>query len=429
MLTLTGGWLATFGLLMLVGLVRGQGLLVGLGALVLLTWLVAWGWNRVCLARVTFERSLSVTRAFIGDTVSVQLRVTNRKAIPMPWVTMEDQFPTGLEEAGKPRALRVEQGTYSMTRATSLARYERVTWRFVMECRRRGLYRFGPAVVMSGDVFGFFFTERQETAWQHVIVYPQTLPLPTLGIPARRPFGELRGGQPYHEDPSRLRGLRLYEAGDALRRVDWKATARAQALTVRLFAPSVSETVIVVLNAQTLTVSEGQWGYSPVLLERGVTAAASIAEWASANKIAFGFLTNCVSPLTDEPIRVMPNRTRQQFTTVLESLAVVTPVGRQPMAQFIIEQTRQLPAGATIVMVTSVLDEATITALRALRRHGARLSIVWTAETPPPPMDAPGITVYEIGQQMARLEREAVFRPGVDGGPGHVAVPTGAVSA
>ena len=70
MLTLTGGWVATFGLLMLVGLATGQGLLVGLGALVILTWVVSWAWNRVALARVTFERTLSRKRAHSLVTLS-----------------------------------------------------------------------------------------------------------------------------------------------------------------------------------------------------------------------------------------------------------------------------------------------------------------------------------------------------------------------
>ncbi len=414
MLTLTGGWLVTFSLLMLVGLVTGQGVLVGLGALVILTWIVAWGWNRVSLARVTFERHISETRAFIGDTVSVQLRVTNRKAIPMPWITVEDHFPSGLEEVGKTRGIRVEQGTYPMTRSTSLARYERISWRFEMECRRRGFYRFGPANVTSGDVFGFFFSEQHEPRWQHVIVYPQTLPLPTLGLPARRPFGELRGGQPFHEDPSRLRGIRPYEPGDALRRIDWKATARSQEMRVRLFAPSVSETIVVALNAQTLSAGEGQWGYSPVLLERGVTAAASIAEWAVAQKVGVGLLTNSVSPITDQPIRVMPNRTRQQLATLLEGLAVVQPLGRQAMSRFLIDQARRLPFGATIVLVTSVMDEATIEALRVLQRLGTRPTVVWTAETPAPEIPDKQIAVHAIGARMAQLEREAIFRPVID---------------
>ncbi len=413
MLTLTGGWVATFGLLLVIGLATGQGLLVGLGALIILTYLVSYGWNRASLARVTFERSLSATRAFVGDHVTVQLRVANRKAIPMPWITLEDQFPSGLDEVDKPRVIRVEQGTYTTTRSTSLARYERVTWRFTMECTRRGMYRFGPASVTSGDVFGFFFSERLEPQWDHVIVYPQTLPLPQIGIPARRPFGEQRGGQPFHEDPSRLRGLRPFEPGESLRRVDWKATARSQSLMTRIFSPSVSETMILALNAQTLSAAEGQWGYSPVLLERGVTAAASIAEWAYSRKMAFGFMTNSISPLTDEPIRVMPNRTREQLTTVLENLAVVTPLGRQAMGQFLPEQTRRMPVGATVILITSVLDEETVNALRALRRAGTKPSVVWTSETPAPQLSDPEITVHEIGIQMAQLEREAIFRPGV----------------
>ena len=161
MLTLTEGWLVTFGALALVGLATGEGLLVGLGALVLITWLVAWSWNRASLARLDYEREVTPTRAFVGESVHVRMRVANRKALPVPWVRVEESFPSKLHERDQPRMIRVEQGVNPIMRATSLARHERVTWNFSLECRDRGLHRFGPARVTSGDVFGFFTSERR----------------------------------------------------------------------------------------------------------------------------------------------------------------------------------------------------------------------------------------------------------------------------
>ena len=86
MLTLTEGWLVTFGFLALRGLATGEGLLVGLGALVLITWVVAWSWNRASLARVSYEREAEPTRAFIGESIHVRMRISNKKALPVPWV-------------------------------------------------------------------------------------------------------------------------------------------------------------------------------------------------------------------------------------------------------------------------------------------------------------------------------------------------------
>lgn len=415
MLTLTEGWLVTFGLLTLLGLLMGQGLLVGLGTLVLLTWVVAWSWNRASLARVTYERDISSTRAFIGETISVRLRLTNKKALPMPWVRLQEQFPLGLPEVGKERVMRIEHSSYPMAKATSLAQHERVTWRFTLECRERGYYRFGPAKIESGDVFGFFTSERVVPGWDHVIVYPQTLPLPALGLPARRPFGDTKGGYPFHEDPTRLRGLREYVPDDPLRRVDWKATARAQTMQARVYDPSVTHTLVVALNVNTLTAESGRWGYSPALLERGVTAAASISQWAIDQKYNVGFLTNSVSLLTDEAIRVAPSRSPQQLAAVLEGLAVASPMSRDSMANFIAAQMGHIPGGATIILVTGVLDEELIETVYDLRRHGYAPSIVWTADSPPPSLpDGEALPIHPVGAQMAQLEAEMEFRPSLE---------------
>jgi uncharacterized protein (DUF58 family) len=409
-LTLTEGWVITFGVLAFVGLVTGEGLLVGLGMLVLLTWAVAWAWNRVCLARVDYQREITPTRAFIGETVEVRLRLTNRKGLPMSWVRLEERFPSGLPELGKPPVLRVEEGSYPVLRATSLARYERVTWRFTMECKERGFYRFGPGRLTSGDVFGFFVSERRELKQGHVIVYPDTVPLPALGLPARRPFGDIRGGPPFYEDPTRLRGLRDYAPDDPIRRVDWKATARARELRVRVFDPSVTHNLVVVLNVETLGPESGRWGYSPVLLERAVTAAASIVQWGLGQRYSVGFMTNSISPLTDEAIRIPASRAPQQLAAALEGLAVVGPLSRDPMASFLPREARRIPGGATLVLVTAALTEELADAIHAIRREGYQPAVVWVAETPMPRLPPEAVTVYEIGRHMARLEAENAFR-------------------
>ncbi|MBI4236653.1 MAG: DUF58 domain-containing protein [Chloroflexi bacterium] len=410
MLTLTGGWLVTFGLLAFLGLMTGHGILVGLGALVLLTWAVAWSWNRASLARVLYERQVTPTRAFVGEEVHVRLQLTNRKALPLPWIRLEENFPSGLVPLGKAAPLRVEQRTYPVSRATSLARHERVTWHYTFQCQERGLYRFGPARVSSGDVFGFFTTERDEPRQSHVLVFPQTLPLPALGLPARRPFGEVRRGLPFAEDPTRLRALREHRPDDPLRRVDWKATARAQALQVRVFDPSVSHTLAILLNVETLAVEEAHWGYSPLLLERGVTAAASIARWALDQRYSVGLLTNSISPLTEQAIRILPSRNPRQLTAVLEALAVVGPLYHDSMAEFLVREARRLPAGISLVLVTASLPSSLADALQEVQHEGYQPCVVWVNEERPEGLPEE-VSLFAIGREMARLEAESPFRP------------------
>jgi uncharacterized protein (DUF58 family) len=410
MLTLTEGWLVTFGILALLGLATGEGLLVGLGALVLISWAVAWSWNRASLARLSYEREVTPAKAFVGESIHVRMRVTNRKALPVPWVRIQESFPAGLAERDKPRMLGAKQGANLVTKATSLARYERVTWNFDLECRERGLYRFGPARVVSGDVFGFFTSERLQPEQTHVLVYPKTVSLPELGIPALRPFGETRGGAPFYEDPTRLRTLRDYTPTDPLRRIDWKATARAQELKVRVFDPSVTQTMMVVQDAQTLGRGSGQWGYSPIFLERAVTAAASIARWGLEQRYSVGFASNGVSPLTDESIRVPFSRSTGQLAAVLEALALVGPISRQSISEFVLQEALRFPLGATIVVVTALMTEESAGAIRELQRTGFRPTIVWVGDGPIPIPLGDTVPVFEIGEKLEKSEQENQFR-------------------
>jgi uncharacterized protein (DUF58 family) len=407
LLTLTEGWLATFGFLALLGLATGEGLLVGLGALVLITWVVAWSWNRASLARVSYERETEPTRAFIGESIHVRMRISNKKALPVPWVRVEESFPSGMVEKDQPRMLRVEQGANPITKATSLARYERVTWNFDLECRERGLFRFGPARVTSGDVFGFFTSERHQPGQTHVLVYPKTFSLPEIGI---RPFGETMGGLPFYEDPTRLRALRDYTPNDPLRRVDWKATARSHQMKIRVFDPSVTQAIMIVQDARTLGRESGQWGYSPIYLERAVTVAASIARWGLEQRYGVGYATNSVSPLTDEVIRVPFSRSPDQLAAMLEALALVGPISRESIFDFIEQEMHRFPLGAAIVLVTASMNEESADAVREMRRAGFRPTVVWIGDDPIPVQIEDFATVFEIGENLAKAEQESQFR-------------------
>lgn len=403
MVTLTASWLLGFGLLFVLGLATGRPLLVALGAIVVLTWCVSWGWNRLALHRVVFHRSFSTRRAFVGETVEVRLHVENRKAVPLPWLLVEDTFPTGGE-----LLLRGEQRIYSISHATSIAGHQRLSWSHALECRERGIYRFGPAEVRSGDIFGFFTTPRTETGIDSLIVYPRTVPLPALGLPPQRPFGVVRGGPRYHEDPAWFVGLREYQPEDSGRRIDWKATARRGVLQVRMFEPTVSPSLMVLLSVETLAPKEAVFGYSPPLLERAVVAAASVSRWALEQRHSVGFLTNGTSPVSQEAIRILPSRNPKQLVALLEGMAVVGPLYNHSMAETLWREAHRLPLGATLVLIAAYVSEELADTFQELQGEGHRITLLWVGETPLE-RDLPGVRVHDVGGHLGRLERDAPF--------------------
>jgi uncharacterized protein (DUF58 family) len=394
-------WLPVAILVALVGIGIREPAVAAVGMLLLLTGGVAHTWNRLALERVEFRRSFSGKRAFAGESIEVTYSVVNRKPLPLPWLEIRENAPAALPAEDVHTSPSATPGAVSISRSTSLAWYERVVWKHRFRCPTRGHFRFGPALLHTGDLFGFYDTSREVTHHDYVTVLPRLYDLEALGLPTRRPFGEERGGSRIFEDPSRLVGIRDYRAGDPLKRIEWKATARRGALQSRVYDPSASLHLLVALNVSTL---EFAWeGYIPVVLERSISLAGSVARWAHEHRYATGLLANSSYPGADRAMVIPAGRDPDQLTRILEALAMVSPFTIAPLEDVLEEQARRLPLGATVVLVTALVTERLTATLYRLAERGYPLAVIWSADEPPPAAWA-SLNVHNLGPRLQELE-------------------------
>ena len=400
---LPGDWVGVFGIIAAVGVLVGQPALVGLGTLVLLSWAVARTWNRLALERVTFSHNLSQRRAFPGEVVQYHMQVANSKSLPLPWLQVTSATPINVrpDTVDGGHSLDPSRG-YFVSYTTSLSWYERVGWSVPILCERRGLYRFGPANISSGDIFGFFRSTMQAGDLAQLLVYPHVVSLPELGLPAQKPFGESRGGKRIFEDPSRVVGLRAYQQGDPMRRIDWKATARRDELQVRVYDPSVSNSMYVLLNSATMA-QDGPHGFQRVLLERAVTVAASVASHAFQERFSLGLMTNAHSLLSEAATVIPPSRDPDQLNTVLEALAVMGSMSSAPLHEMIWAQFHSFPLGATLVIVTAVMPDGLLDTLFELGRRGYQIFVLWVGDRLMSASQQGGIQVYDVSREVGDL--------------------------
>src|SRR5262249_30718006 len=103
------------------------------------------------------------------------------------------------------------------------------------------------------------------------------------------PIGEIRLTHRLYEDPTRIAGVREYEAGDPLNRVHWRATARTGLLHCKIYEPST-------IAGATILLDFHQAGYharrEPVRSELAVTTAASLAHAVYQMGQQIGVVTN-----------------------------------------------------------------------------------------------------------------------------------------
>lgn len=390
---LGGFWLLITGLLFLASLILHQVPLLLVALLFFLVGGVARLWGRYCLRRIDYRRRLSTNRAFFGDEIHLDIEVSNRKPLPLPWVQIDDEIPHEVTLLKGKTSLSNRAPRMLLSNLFSLTWYHRVTRRYPLRCAQRGYFTFGPARVRSGDLFGFFSREMEVPQTDHLIVYPRIVPLERLQITSRQPLGDFLTRRHIFQDPILTVGVREYHSGDSLKRIHWKTTARRGQLLTKV--AETTTTIDLGIFFDVRTVKPPLWGSVPELLELGVIVAASIADHALASGYRVGLYVNQNKQYSDEPMRLPPSQHPDQLLLILESLAQVHPTESTPIARLVLQQSRNLPWGSTLLAITAVPTEALLATLANMKRAGRRVALI-TVGHPEPLISRDGLPVYHV---------------------------------
>jgi len=325
--------------------------------------LARW-WTARGLRGVEVRRRFT-DHAFLGERVTVKLELRNKTLLPIPWLRINETVPLALHA---PNFVR---------RVTTLRPRERTSISYELDCRRRGYYPLGPLYVASGDVFGFAEAERREPATSYLTVYPEIIPLTRLGFPSRSPFGAIKSRQRIFEDPARVIGVRDYRAGDSLRRIHWKASAKERALLVKKYEPAISLQTAIFLNLNREEYDRRLRFDAP---EWAIVVAASIASHLVEQRQAVGLMTNGRDPAARDGDRsgapLPPRPGRLHLMKILELLARVEAWETEPFSSWIQRASLPLSWGDTVVAITPTGDEETCRALHQLCRKGFSVILV-----------------------------------------------------
>jgi uncharacterized protein (DUF58 family) len=378
---------------LLLSLMLGHSLLALVCALLLLTAGMTGLWNRWSLLRVSYEREFGQRRAFPDDQVELVIRIANRKPLPLVGLVVREIIPANLELSGQEHELDIE-GRQVLHRATNLRWYEGVVWRYRVRCLARGAYRLGPAQIEGGDPFGFYRTVREITERPSLIVYPRPLPLAELGLPARHPLGDLRARQ-LIRDPLRTIGVRDYHPDDPLKDVHWSATARTGTLQTRVYEPTTARELAIFLDLDSF---ERYWqGIDEQQVERLISAAATVARAGLDEGYAVGLYVNGAPVEFEQLVRLPPGRSPAQLERIMETLARLTPYSVTSIARLLRTTTRDLPWGATLLLLSAIAPEATRAALLRQRESGRQVAWLYLGDDKPPVV--PGVLVHHAPPQ------------------------------
>jgi uncharacterized protein (DUF58 family) len=392
-------WFLGIAVLLVLGLVFHLNLLVYamyvLGGVLLLGRFLVRAWTESLVAR----RIAVDDVCEIGDSIRVIVELENRGRLSVPWILLEDSIPNAaLHQV--PRRLEVDGPWMTLTR---LAPGETETvFEYEVKFLQRGYFQFGPLLVETGDVFGLHRRYRLLTEPQFVLILPKVLPLDGYNLASRRPIGEIRVAHRLFEDPTRLAGVRLFQQGDPLNRVHWRATARTGQLHSRVYENSrvAGATLLLDFHKESYL---GPAGSSSV--ELAVVAVAALANAVSLQGQQIGLVTNgrdAADRIREEgwqgeflnrtmarhqaaavtentrmrPVIVSTRKSSDNFLRILETLARLEQTDGLRFPDLVREAAAQLPRDATVVAVLSSVTPETAQSLGELVRRGLLVTAI-----------------------------------------------------
>lgn len=306
------------------------------------------------LRKVVVARELSPKRLTAGETLHVTIRYRVLSHFPLSWLYFREK-----SDLKHPRQGHLVFGwrnageiNYSLSRIP------------------RGRHLFEGIEVTAGDLFGFVKKRLSATDREEVLVYPRVRPIRLWQTANDRNAGHSFSMNRISENVTSVVGVRDYVPGDRLHRIHWKATARGQGLKVKEFEHRTTNDFLFVLDRR-----EWSYGGRRELFERAVSLTASLIAYAIDRRFSTG-LVSCGKKRAVFPL----GRSQDHMLRLFEHLATVEADGKEPLSQTLLREAVYLPAGATLVIVTPLLDDPLSQALIQLAYRKVKVELLWIAD-------------------------------------------------
>jgi uncharacterized protein (DUF58 family) len=320
-------------------------------------------WSRLAWKRVEVSASFRPGRAFLGENVTLRVRVTNGKPIPLPLVRLTVWLPEGVHPAGSRESpLRGFTRKFSMS-GRSIAEFD-----LPVRVRRRGEYWIEKMQLSITDPFDMAPLQRELPAEAVLLVMPDPRIDVPMSIRRRLPFGRPAQAVRLFEERERFAGVRPYEPGDALNRIHWKLTGHSGGLQTKLFEPTRTAEVLLILD---LAAGEPFWdSIFPEVAEDTIGWATFLARQAIGSGWRVGMMANTHLRRGRGPLRVPTSGVPGHEAHVFAALARMPNEPTSDLAPVLREMGRRWGKGTTAVVISPRPGHWLRHEMAVLRRRG-----------------------------------------------------------
>lgn len=339
-------------------------------------WIVSLGFSLFLPPRARLEAAHR-GRARAGEIVPVRVTVTQFGRTPQALTVVPHRLPPELDPE-----------IFDGVRSGVLKRGERAELTVGLLCRRRGAYTWSGFRVETDFPFALFRSYRTLLSREELIVTPAFSPIERLAVPAGTRFqvGGLAMALQIGESYEYI-GNREYRAGDSLRHIDWRATARHIHPIVREYREEYYLRVAVLLDT---CLPRRQRDEESRNFERAVSVAAAVTDFLSRS--------DYIVELFVAGQEMYPLTASSGVAFIDQIMTALATVEADTAHHFGAISSTVMPSLATATSVICVLidwDADRQEFLTNLSAMGVGVKVLVVSGEPPPVM-APAFSLYDV---------------------------------
>jgi len=313
----------------------------------------------IALQNLVALRKLSSARVFEDGEIDVSIRIQNKSNLSKI-LEVRDRVP---------EVMRIKKGANYVLMELGPQRETEIS--YTIEAPLRGFYTIGPVCIRIQDTFGLFHNEREIHLYDDFLVFPKMEDIKDALIKSRVP--KIFTGAVNIRNPgegSNFYNLREYVPGDAMKKVNWKATARSGGkLMVNEFERDAVSDIILLVDSRSVSetgpVSRNSLVYS-------TRAAASLSQYFLSRRDSVGVVV-----YGDEIVSVDRDTGKKQLYVILTKLAGAMAKGNTPLKVVTNRILPHINRGSPIIILSPLEDDPTIIdAVRDLRSRNFDVTIL-----------------------------------------------------
>lgn len=336
--------------------------------LIFLLILTSFSWSLMALRGIQILRRTRSLRTSVGRVFDEHFDVINTSRWACLWLEIQDHSP--IPQKSGSRLLTSIGGK----RQRSYTARTRIT--------KRGAYPLGPTIFSSGDLFGLFTSNRLIQSKDNLVALPLTVDIQYFPSPS----GLLPGGREIHQKTldvtPHATGVREYIPGDPMKRIHWPSSAKRDHFMVKVyeldpeaeiwfFLDSLGSVQFSRIDVESEIHEDDLFHYRRPQIklpddtyEYSISVTASLAKYFLRQKKVVGLVSS------GKKLTVIPaERGERQIGKILETLSFLKADGDLPLVSCVDMQTKYLPIGSSVIVVTPSISINLLIAIEDLTRR------------------------------------------------------------